>query len=184
MKASDMRSCAHFSEGRFPLAFVFSVPGTEELVARKPVAGKTGRNLESALDHLHAACRGLFKSPHRYDYRITNAWPEPIAVALGDSGSQARDSQIRDVRNVQRVLDELEGCTLVVLSGKKAGLLANDVMESGRTVVEVPHVGDRGLSVSFRPAPWPALPADRQARRIEMWANAVLDEIPDDAMLP
>jgi transcriptional regulator with XRE-family HTH domain len=178
---SRQRSSAHFSEGQIPVAFIFSAPGEKELRAGKPVAGETGVNLESALQHLCEARPKLFPSAHRYDYRITNAWPEPIAVALGHRGSQASDGEVRDARNVERVLRELEGCKLVVLSGGKARLLAGALRQSGRTVVEVPHVGNKGLNVSFKPSPWPSSSAERRARRVEMWAGDVLEAVPAKA---
>lgn len=178
---STLRSSAHFSEGHIPVAFVFSAPGEKERLAMKPVAGETGDNLESALGHLHEARPKLFPSVHRYDYRITNAWSEPIAVSRGHRSSEARDSEIRDPRNVQRVLRELEGCKLVVLSGDKARLVAQELRESGKSVVEVPHVGNKGLNVSFKLSQGPAAPPARRARRVQLWATKVLKAIPATA---
>ena len=144
-----MRFSAHFCRGHIPVAFVFSAPGDKEVRSRKPIAGDTGANLQSALIHLHSAQPTLFPSLHRYDYRITNAFSEPIAVALGHRASEANDSQIRDPANVLRVLRELDGCNLVVLVGNKARVLAQAIRESGSTVVEVPHVGNKGLNAKF-----------------------------------
>jgi uracil-DNA glycosylase len=139
----------HFCKGHLTVAFVFSAPGREEERVGKPVAGATGENLESALAHLHSANPGIFPSEHRYDYRLSNAVSEPFAVALGHRASEARDAQVREHGNVRRVLRELEGCTLVVLSGNKAMLLAQAVRASGKTVIEVPHVGNKALNATF-----------------------------------
>jgi uracil-DNA glycosylase len=173
-----MPSSCHFCKGRFPLAFVFSVPGGDEKRNGKPIAGDTGENLDSALVHLHSAQPRLFPSLNRYDYRITNAFPEPIAVALGHNASEARDSEVKTPRNIQRVLSELEGCNLVVLCGNKARLLAPAILDSGRIVIEVPHVGNKGLNGKY------AVPTHiksassfaRRKHRVQLWASAVLQQ--------
>ncbi|MEX1263859.1 MAG: hypothetical protein WEE66_07985 [Actinomycetota bacterium] len=127
----------------------------------------------------------LFRSVHRYDYRITNAWPEPIAVALGHRVSEGSDAQIRDPDNVQRVLQELEGCNLVVLSGNKARLLAEAMGASGRQYVEVPHVGNKGLNGKYAvPAHLvSASAAVRRKYRVRLWADAVVRAITSEVGL-
>jgi len=174
-----MASSPHFWRGDIPVAFVFSAPGDEERRQGRPVAGDTGTNLELALGHLHSALPMLFRSVHRYDYRITNAWPEPIAVALGHRASEGSDAQIRDPDNVGRVLRELEGCNLVVLSGNKAKLLAEAMGASGRQYVEVPHVGNKGLNGKYTvPVQLVSVsPAIRREHRVRRWADAVVQAI-------
>lgn len=176
-----MSSSCHLWIGHIPLAFVFSVPGKEEVQKGKPVAGDTGENLDSALAHLHCSQPTLFPSVDRYEYRITNAFPEPTAVALGHKVSEARNSEIQDSRNVQRVLSELDGCSLVILCGNKARLLASALRGPERTVVEVPHIGDKGLNGKFSVPPHLQLASssDRRRHRIELWASNVLQQIDD-----
>ena len=176
-----MISSCHLWIGHIPLAFVFSVPGDEEVRKGKPVAGDTGENLDSALVHLHSAEPTLFSSTDRYDYRITNAFPEPIAVALGHKVSEARGSEIKNSRNIQRVLSELDGCSLVILCGSKAKLLESAIRGPERTVVEVPHIGNKGLNGKF-PVPHHlqlASSSDRRRHRVKLWASAVLQQIDD-----
>lgn len=69
----------HFCKGFIPVAFVLSAPGNEEVIAGRPAAGATGENLESALTYLNSYAPTLFSSPLRYDYRITNAFSQPLA---------------------------------------------------------------------------------------------------------
>lgn len=178
-----MRSSAHFSRGHVPVAFVFSVPGEKERRQAKPVAGDTGVNLESALVHLHADCPGLFPSTDRYDYRITNAFWEPIANSLGHLLSEARDTQIRDPRNIERVLGDLQGCELIILCGRKARLLATALKERGKKVVEVPHVGNKGLNVSYKVSPGPGLATShaRRERRVRLWTDDVFEAITSES---
>ncbi len=178
---NEMSFSPHFCTGHIPVAFVFSAPGEKEVRDGKPVAGDTGSNLESALLHLHSARPALFPSVHRYDYRITNAFSAPIATALGHGASEASDTKIKDPGNVRRVLREVEGCDLVVLSGNKARLLAKAIRTSGKPVVEVPHVGNRGLNGRFDvPDLKPASPLVRRERRVQLWADAVLRAIKAD----
>jgi uracil-DNA glycosylase len=175
---NELSFSPHFCRGYIDVAFVFSAPGEKEMRDGKPVAGETGRNLELALGHLQFAQPTRFPSCHRYDYRITNAISQPLAVALGHPTSEARDTEIQAPGNVQRVLRELEGCSLVVLGGNKARLLARDIGESGKTVVEVPHVGNRGLNVFMVPDGLKlASPLDRRRHRVQLWADAVLRAI-------
>ena len=174
-----MAPSPHFWSGDNPVAFVFSAPGAEERRQGRPVAGDSGANLELALGHLHSALPMLFRSVHRYDYRITNAWPEPIAIALGHRTSEESAAQIRNPGNVRRVLQELGGCTLVVLSGKKAKLLAKAVGASGLQYVEVPHVGNKGLNGSYTVPNHlvSASPAVRREYRVRLWADALVQAI-------
>jgi uracil-DNA glycosylase len=176
---NEMSFSPHFCGGHIPVAFVFSVPGAKEMREGKPVAGETGTNLDSALVRLKRARPTLFPSSHRYDYRITNAFSAPRARALGHRASEARDTEIRARGNVQRFLREVEGCTLVILSGNKARVLAKDIRESGTAVVEVPHVGNTGLIGKFKVPPRlnSASPRARREYRVQLWADAVLRAI-------
>jgi len=169
----------HLCRGRIPLAFVFSAPGEREMLDGKPVAGETGTNLELALSHLHGSLPTIFPSSHRYDYRITNAISTPTAIALGHRTSEAPDTEIRAPSNVRRVLRELEGCSLVVLCGNKAKVLAPALRESGKTIIEVPHVGNKALNGKFVVPDCLRLNSSRARRehRVRLWADAVVRAI-------
>jgi uracil-DNA glycosylase len=145
----------------------------------KPVAGETGKNLQLALIHLKSAQPTRFPSLDRYDYRITNAFSTPMAKALGHSASEASNAEIRADPNVRRVIQETEGCGVVVLSGNKARLLATDIGAKGMTVVGVPHVGNTGLNVSYGVPDRLKLASSgaRREHRVRLWADAVLRAI-------
>lgn len=178
--ALDMdRFSAHFCHGHLPVAFVFSVPGEEESRLSRPVAGDTGENLESALVLLQSARPAIFRSVHRYDYRITNAFTEPTAVGLGHSASEAKDSRIRDPRNVVRILQELEGCNLVILCGRKAQLLLKPISEGGKTVVAAWHIGNKGLNCKFKlkEIRYTSTSSARRMQRVDLWAKDVLSAL-------
>ena len=177
-----MSSSSHLCKGHLPVAFVLSVPGKEEKTAGRPASGDTGENLDFALVHLNSSRPTLFPSVHRYDYRITNAFHEPIAVSLGHKISEAPDSEILNPRNIQRVLSDLEGCNLIVLCGNKAGVLSPAIRESGKALVTVPHVGNKGLNGKFAVPPSIGAKSsfDRRQYRIRLWAEALLKQLLND----
>ena len=170
----------HFNNGKIPVAFVFSVPGAAELKEGKPVFGDTGENLNFALEHLLSAKPCVFKSSDRYAYRITNAFPSPLAKSLGHSSSEARPSQILEPENVKRLLKDLQGCRLVVLCGRRAQLLSKEVGRSGTTVVHAWHTGNRALITKYKSEKVRAAPTplDRRKLRAKLWAEELLQSLP------
>lgn len=168
---------AHYWEGKIQIAFVFSVPGAAEQEADRPVAGETGRNLEVALDHLHKALPELFRSKDKYDYRITNAFTNPIARSLGHSASEAPDKKIKEPENLARVVRELKSCDIVILSGKKSQLLRKHLEALGKTTISVPHVGNAGLNSITLSEVAATTPSERRKLRIEEWVDRVITGI-------
>jgi uracil-DNA glycosylase len=169
----------HYCKGRLPVAFVFSAPGTEEVNRGRPVSGATGDNLEHALGHLSILAPQVFPSSHRYDYRITNAFAQPLAQDLGNGRTEATRAEILESTNVRRFLGDVEGCQLVILCGKKARLLFTMLEGTLPLVVQVAHIGNKGLNGCF-----PLLgnwrlssPADRRQERVRLWANDLVRKI-------
>lgn len=170
---------AHFSRGRLPIAFVFSVPGEEECRAGKPVAGETGVNLELALQRLNAARPQLFSSLQRYDYRITNTATEPIAVSLGNSSSEPTNAEVIAPFNLERILKEVDGCSLIILCGRKPKLISSAIAIAGRTVLCTWHVGNKALNGKYKlPNTFKsATPFARREERSRLWAEDLLQLI-------
>ena len=171
----------HFCRGFIPIAFVFSAPGRHEAHEKKPVAGETGVNLASALEHLHNIKPCVFSSTNRYDYRITNAFDTPIAVSLGHRASEATNAQILAPANVQRVLSDLAGSDLVVLCGLKAQLLSAHVSDAGFIAFHASHTGNQALNRKYKISSDTALasPKSRRNQRAVLWATdliALLDQ--------
>lgn len=174
-----MHTKPHFNKGTLPLAFVFSVPGAVELKEGKPVFGDTGENLNFALEHLLSAQPSLFKSGDRYAYRITNAFSTPLAKSLGSSSSEARPSQILEPENVKRVIKELQGCSLVVLCGRRAQLLSKAIERPGTTVLHAWHTGNRALITKYKSTKVKVAPTplDRRQLRAKLWAKELLQSL-------
>lgn len=167
----------HYWKGELPIAFVFSVPGARENSAGRPIAGATGENLSFALDHLHSELPAVFSSTDRYAYRITNAYSKPIAKSLGDASSQASDKQVQASENIARVLRDINGCSVVILCGLKAQLLADSIRKVGRTVVCAWHTSNQALSNKYRSVEVSSLPDPyvRRQFRAKLWAQEILN---------
>jgi hypothetical protein len=162
----------YLNHGNLDVAFVFSAPGTKESINGRPVAGATGENLEFALAHLCQKQPNYFTSLNRYDYRITNAFQSALSIGLGSGRSEASSAEILKPANVRRVVDELEGCRLVILCGNKAQLLQATLRHSEFRVVCVTHTSNQALSSKHNTslAKRDASPTDRRRLRAEAWA--------------
>ncbi|MFC0134364.1 hypothetical protein [Massilia eurypsychrophila] len=141
-------SSAHFWFGSLDVAFVFSAPGSFEACHLKPIFDVTGEHLQVALSrHLVPALPTVFPSAERYDYRISNAHSSPLAKARGDRRTEAGDSTIKLPSNVERVRDDLAGCRLVVLCGKKAQRLQTQLADF--PLILAGHTSMNGLNSSW-----------------------------------
>jgi uracil-DNA glycosylase len=168
-----MQKQAHFHPGLLPVAFVFSVPGTKEKDASVPVAGDTGDNLGIALGHLARCLPHIFESANRYDYRITNSFAEPHSKKIGTSHTEAKASQIRNPDNVRRVIEELKGCKLAILCGRRAQLLTAEIELAGIKAIHAWHTGNRALINKYTGARVAAesTPNARRQVRALLWAK-------------
>jgi hypothetical protein len=73
------------------------------------------------------------------------------------------------------------------LSGNKASVLAQALRESGKTLMEVPQVGNKGLNGKYKIPDRLKLasPLDRRRHRVQLWADDVLQAIAgEDARKP
>ena len=175
----------HAWPGTYPLAFVFSVPGTQEVSQGKPVAGATGENLSMALTHLAHARPDLFPSKDRYAYRIANAYSLALSLSLGSGRTQARKSEICTPSNATRVTEELKGCRIASLCGDRAQWLEPELRARlpQLRIVLTWHTAHRALASKFSPPEvWDLESSvDRRSKRTELWALHVLDELKRDA---
>jgi len=175
-----LRSSAHFNPGRLEVAFVFSAPGTKEKDSDCPVSGVTGENLDRALTHLSRIAPKIFAAPTRNEYRITNAFPSPLSVALKSKRSEATRAEILEPKNVRRVLAELCGCRLVILCGNKATLLGDAIKRAGYSVVTASHTSNQALlsrhnTPSARKG---STPTERRWLRAHAWAACLSQRLP------
>lgn len=92
---------------------------------------------------------------------------------MGDKSSQAGDSQILESANVKRVLRELDGCNIVVLCGRRAQLLAEEIRKSHKTVICAGHTSNRALSGKYKTTEVTGLlnSLERRKKRAELWAR-------------
>lgn len=169
----------HYWKGELPIAFVFSVPGARENSTGRPVSGPTGENLSFALDFLHYELPEVFSSTDRYAYRFTNAYSKPIAKSLGDVSSQASDKQVQAPENIARVLSDISGCSVVILCGLKAQLLAESIRQDSKTIVCAWHTSNQALSSKYCSVEVARLPEPyaRRQVRAKLWAQEVLNSL-------
>lgn len=173
-------TAAHFCRGTLDVAFVFSVPGSFEQDAAAPTSGVTGEHLSLVLQGLNCAFPEIFPSLHRYDYRITNAFPTPLAKKLGHSRTEARNAEVTMHSNQSRILHELSGVRLVILCGAKARLL--EPVLGGRALVMTGHLSQAGLNTR-----WPTRVLGVNARsrsseerkhlRLRQWEQEVIAQV-------
>ncbi len=166
----------HFCKGYIPVAFVLSAPGNDEVNAGRPAAGATGENLEGALSYLNTCAPNLFSSTHRYDYRITNAFSQPLAKNIATGRTEASRTEILREENTKRLLSDIGDCTHIILCGEKAGYLSSALEHKQFSVICTSHIGNKGLNGKFKLSiDWKRkLPVDRRQERIRLWANKVL----------
>lgn len=178
-----MNKCTpHFCKGHIPVAFVLSAPGNDEVIAGRPAAGATGENLEGALIYLNACAPNLFFSTHRYDYRITNAFSQPLAKNIATGRTEASRTEILGENNIERFLSDIEDCKHIILCGAKAGYLSSVLEREMFSVFCTAHIGNKGLNGKFKlPPEWKKTsPVERRQERIRRWANMVLQSFAQD----
>jgi uracil-DNA glycosylase len=173
---------AHFNQGLYPIAFVFSVPGTHESSSKRPVTGDTGVNLCMALELLVEKKNEVFPSLCRYDYRITNAFATPTSIALGDRYTEASNKQVMQPENIQRVKNEVRGCSYIILCGGRAQKLRCHLQSEGVTLIEISHISNSGLNNPYsKHKAGTETVFDSSVRkriRIRNWALALIQQIP------
>lgn len=136
---------SHFWDGQkgYSVAFVFSAPGRMEAGSGRPVAGDTGSNMNQILQELNLLAPSIFPSNDRYDYLITNSSPQVLYAKKDNGRTEDEIKNITDSRNIARVLKEIEDCSIVLLSGKRAQKLQKHI--KGKTVIVSCHFGNKGL---------------------------------------
>lgn len=164
---------SHYNHGYLPLAFVFSVPGAVESNEHRPVSGATGENLSIALTYLHSWVPHLFESLDRYAYRITNTYVYPIAKSLGYKYSEARKADVVSFENIDRVRQDIVGCSVVVLCGLRAQLLSPYISTTGIATINAWHTSNQALSKKYNTLEIKGIPNAtlRRNNRSRLWAK-------------
>ncbi len=129
-----MNTSAYFNPGlqNCKIALVFSCPGKNEESANKPVAGKTGNNLNQVLSRLNQQFPLIFQSTDRYDYRITNATTTPLYKER-DGRTEGTKNEISDPQNLKRLYDEIRAYEYVLSFGDKARYAVNLCLQGKQT---------------------------------------------------
>jgi hypothetical protein len=99
--------------------FVFICPGRFEANRGYPCAAGTGANLGRALVQLHARMPGIFPSPSRGMYVITNSWDRVEYPAL-TGRSVPTEAEVLTAGNLDRLWSEIAALEVVVACGAQA----------------------------------------------------------------
>jgi hypothetical protein len=161
------------------VAFILSTPGKLEGEAECPAAGDTGDNINAILVLLNKSDPIHFPNIDRYQYLITNASTKVMHAANDNKKTEDADSNITEAKNINRVRMEVEHCTIVILCGQKANLLAPHLSE--KALIRTPHLGNKGLRNKFK-NDTPCLKGistgkERDAVRLKFCAKEISDQL-------
>lgn len=171
----------HYNKGNATnkIAFILSTPGKVEGEAGRPATGETGDNLNAILEILNKRDPALFKSIDRYQYVITNASTEVMHSSKGNGRTEDVNPNINEKKNVVRIQREVENCSIIILCGKKAELLSENLHD--KVLVKLPHLGNKGLRNKYKNSS-PFLKgiettAGRDAARRRLCAECILEQL-------
>ena len=161
------------------VAFVLSTPGKFEGEAKCPVAGDTGDNMNAILKFLNQSDSIHFPNTDRYQYLITNASTKVMHSTNDDKRTEDADSNITETNNINRVRMEVKNCTIVILCGQKANLLAPYLSE--KVLIRTSHLGNKGLRNKFKNDD-PCLKGiktgkERDAARLKFCADEISEQL-------
>lgn len=160
------------------VAFLFSCPGHEEEKIRKPVAGKTGENLDILLNYLESKDKNNFQFRDRYSYRITNSWNK-VVYKKETNRTEAKISEIKQEKNLKRIKTELKDMKILVLFGNKAQKIIKFLNFEG-IVIESKHLSMQALAGIDKDIHGNKLKIKAEGntqKRIEVIASSILKQI-------
>lgn len=162
-----------YQPGTAGVAFVFSCPGQKEELAGRVCAGKTGENLEILIRYLHEKRPEIFPSPLRGSYTITNASDRVHYMAL-TKDTEASYAEIAESANIERLSNELHGCSVVVCMGDRAAYAVNRTCGSAR-VLRGEHLGHQNLNRNYQVDGETA--SDRNKQRVAIIGDKILQQL-------
>ena len=163
------------------LCIILSCPGQEELIKDKVCAGETGDNLDKVLkfvglDHFRPGVED--GNDCRYSYTIVNAVKEVHFREY--NGAEAKDNQIKEKSNIDRVKSELsDKIDYFIICGKKAAVLYDLIKSEYKDARQsyVRHLGWVGLrneyKNSYKELSGITKLADRDQKRLELVAEQI-----------
>jgi uracil-DNA glycosylase len=141
-KIHEWKSSSYFNEGIIKeIAFVFSCPGRVEKKSGYPVSGETGKTFDRLLEMLKEN-QIIDGYSCRYDFRITNATQEEEFKS--ETGkTEAKDKDVVESKNTQRLYDEIKDFKTIICFGKKAQLALSKIenkLQKGTGIINVRHL--------------------------------------------
>ncbi|MBM7635525.1 hypothetical protein [Streptococcus saliviloxodontae] len=132
------------------VAFVFICPGQEEENKGKPVAGQTGKNLETLLYFLNQSIPTEFPTTQRYDYRILNL-SDKIFYKEKTGMSTPPVNDIDSEENIKRIIGEIGNCEIIIFfsKNKKYAKVIEKIkirLNSNQKTMRVMHLGFQSIN--------------------------------------
>ncbi|MBU2571110.1 MAG: hypothetical protein KJ725_13995 [Gammaproteobacteria bacterium] len=151
------------------VGFVFICPGRFEEKEGRPCAGQTGKVLDDGLSHLVKIRHDLFTSRNRYDYLITNAWPQ---VEYRDKTNRTvpKCIEVTSKQNIQRLFSEINGLSHVVACGELAHIAVRicvDFLKFSGKVAYAKHTSRQSLGCPTK---------CQYESTVKDWANSVVQQ--------
>ena len=171
----------HFWPGRptsNTVAFIFSAPGRMEEGSGRPVTGDTGSNMDQILQNLNQLDPLTFPSNDRYDYLITNSSHRVLYAKKDNGQTEDKIKYVTAPKNIERVLKEIGGCSIVILCGKRAQKLQKYI--EGKKVIVTFHFGNKGLRNHYPNRHQEMIGLDskgREAKRRQLCAELILSNL-------
>ena len=191
--APSVQNAVHLECGRSnDVAFVFSCPGRAEYEAdpQGPAKGDTGDNLDALLSIMRERYAGTvikITAPRKFvrgEIWITNAWDEVIFSGPENENSEAKDSQVIDADNLDRLRQELSDIEYAIICcGAKASLAVGRLQDqnwlpSHVGVFHILHLGNRPLNRNIALGSGAMIASnERRIQRIEVVAECLRDQI-------
>ena len=152
------------------VGFVFICPGRYEEKHGRPCAGQTGVMLDAALSLLVMRMPKLFPDAGRYQYLITNAWPQVEYRAKTKRGVPLI-SEISRRENVEGLYQEIKSLRNIVACGNLAHhtvKLCRQMFDLEASVAYVTHTSRPALG----------FPSNANLHtRLKTWATSVVEQL-------
>ncbi len=110
------------------VGFIFSYKGYKEIQEQKPISGLTEINFNHLLSKLNRKYPELFPFTNWKNYKITNAY---------DSNQMYDKSVIKELNNLQRIKNQLDGLSMVICLGETAYFAAKNVVKEFNLPIQI-----------------------------------------------
>ena len=99
------------------------------------------------LEELNYLNSDIFPSTNRYYYRITNSSSKVFYARKDNGKTEDNPKNIKRLDNINRILDEIDGCRIIILCGARAHEIKDSIKD--KIVVLTYHFGNRWMGNKY-----------------------------------